>query len=84
MCCPPCLSQPQVREIVHDFYHSRYGRCFAALEALRPQLAVDIHLHDHTPALLREIRSRALVQYCAPFSAVDLGRMATAFNTSVA
>jgi COP9 signalosome complex subunit 1 len=51
-----------VRDIVHDFYNSRYATCFAALESLRPQLAVDIHLHDHVAALLREVRTRALVQ----------------------
>lgn len=48
--------------MVHDFYNSRYATCFAALEALKPQLAVDIHLHDHVKALLGEIKTRALVQ----------------------
>jgi COP9 signalosome complex subunit 1 len=52
----------QVRDMVHDFYNSRYATCFAALEALKPILAIDIHLHDHVKALLSEIKTRALVQ----------------------
>lgn len=48
--------------MVHDFYNSRYATCFAQLEALRPVLAADIHLHDHVKTLLSEIKTRALVQ----------------------
>lgn len=69
--------------MVHDFYNSRYATCFAQLEALRPVLACDVHLYDHMTALYREIRTKALVQYTAPFSNVDLSKMAAAFNTNV-
>ncbi len=51
-----------MRDIVHDFYNSRYATCFAALEALKPSLAMDIHLHDHVKGLMGEIKTRALVQ----------------------
>eukprot|EP00775_Hariotina_reticulata_P007615 gene7612-7817_t len=74
---------PEVREVIHNFYNSRYATCFTQLEALRPVLSCDIHLHDHAAALYREIRTKALVQYTAPFSSVDLTKMAAAFNTSV-
>ncbi|WIA41006.1 hypothetical protein OEZ86_004647 [Tetradesmus obliquus] len=74
---------PEVREIVNDFHNSRYATCFAALEALRPAIACDIHLHDHAAALYRQVRTKALVQYVAPFSSVDLAKMAAAFNSSV-
>lgn len=77
------LSHLQVREVVHDFYNSRYATCFAQLEALRPILACDIHLHDHLNTLYRDVRTKALVQYTAPFSSVDLTKMAVAFNTNV-
>jgi hypothetical protein len=50
--------------MVHDFYNSRYATCFAALESLKPLLAMDIHLHDHIKALMAEIKTRALVQVC--------------------
>lgn len=123
-----CLSWPQVRDLIHDFYNSRYASCLAHLAALRPALALDIHLHDHaqvrgraracaqsrpcplqasTPAasqcackgctfnspslphstttphqaLYASIRHRALVQYTAPYSSVNLAAMAQAFGT---
>lgn len=37
----------QVRDLISDFYNSRYASCLAHLAALRPALALDIHLHDH-------------------------------------
>ena len=71
---------PEVRACVEDFYNSRYSSLFDGLERLRPQLALDLHLHDHVDALYEAIRRRALVQYVEPFSAVDLRRMADAFR----
>ena len=71
---------PEVRACVQDFYNSRYSSLFDGLERLRPQLALDLHLHDHVDALYEAIRRRALVQYVEPFSAVDLRRMADAFR----
>ena len=61
-CC--VIGLLQVRDMVHDFYNSRYATCFAALESLKPLLAMDIHLHDHVKALMAEIKTRALVQVC--------------------
>ena len=29
---------PQVREAVHDFYHSKYASCLALLDKLQPDL----------------------------------------------
>ena len=71
---------PEVRTCVEDFYNSRYSSLFDGLERLRPQLALDLHLHDHVDALYDSIRRRALIQYVEPFSAVDLRRMADAFR----
>lgn len=61
VCCA-VLDPWQVRDMVHDFYNSCYATCFAALESLKPLLAMDIHLHDHVKALMAEIKTRALVQ----------------------
>ncbi|EOD29863.1 hypothetical protein EMIHUDRAFT_468481 [Emiliania huxleyi CCMP1516] len=55
---------PEAREIVHDFHSSRYASCLAALETLRRDASL----------------ANALVQYFSPFVAVDLCRMASAFN----
>jgi len=75
---------PEVRELIHDFYASRYASCLSYLEQLRPTLQLDVHLHDHWCKLYEQIRHKALIQYCYPFVSVDLAVMATAFNTSVA
>ena len=74
---------PQVREAVHDFFHSRYASCLAHLEKLRPDLLLDLHLHDHVKQLYDDVRSKALVQYFSPFATVDMSLMATAFNVTV-
>jgi len=74
---------PEVREIVHAFYNSRYASCLKALEKLKPDLLLDLHLHDHVATLYTDIRSKALVQYFSPFVTVDMTRMAEAFNTPV-
>mmetsp|Transcript_5808 Transcript_5808/g.14103 ORF Transcript_5808/g.14103 Transcript_5808/m.14103 type:complete len:431 (-) Transcript_5808:288-1580(-) len=74
---------PEVREILHDFYNSRYTSCLRQLSAIRPQLSLDMHLHKHVQFLYDAIRKHALVQYTAPFSSMDLQMMAGAFNTTV-
>ena len=49
---------PEVRELINDFYSSRYPSCLACLESMKPQLALDIHLHDHVDSLYEQIRHR--------------------------
>ncbi|CAI5525922.1 unnamed protein product [Closterium sp. Naga37s-1] len=75
---------PEVRELIYDFYASRYASCLTYLDKLRPVLELDLHLHDHVAALYQQIRQRALIQYTTPFISVDLRTMAFAFNTNVA
>jgi len=75
---------PEVREMINDFYASRYKSCLGNLEKLRPDLQLDLHLHDHVEPLYQRIRNKALIQYFSPFISVDLNAMATAFNTTVA
>eukprot|EP00899_Mesostigma_viride_P012739 jgi/Mesvir1/21466/Mv03922-RA.1 len=75
---------PDVRELIDDFYASRYASCLDYLQKLRPMLLLDIHLHDHVESLYGQIRQRALIQYVTPFTSVDLSIMADAFKTNVA
>eukprot|EP00898_Chlorokybus_atmophyticus_P005592 jgi/Chlat1/6033/Chrsp4S06328 len=75
---------PEVRELINDFYASRYAQCLGYLHKLRADLMLDIHLHDHVDAMYEQIRHRALIQYTTPFISVSLSTMATAFNTDVA
>lgn len=74
---------PEVRELVNDFYSSRYGSCLEHLEKLKPNLLLDIHLHEHLETLYKDIRHKAIIQYTLPFLSVDLNTMADAFKTSV-
>lgn len=57
---------PEVRELVNDFYTSRYTSCLKTLDQLRMQLRYDLHLCDHLHPLCAQIRSRALIQYFSP------------------
>ncbi|KAJ8510780.1 hypothetical protein OPV22_001214 [Ensete ventricosum] len=75
---------PEVRELINDFYASRYASCLEYLENLKPNLLLDIHLHDHVETLYTDIRHKAIIQYTHPFISVDLLTMAGAFKTSVA
>lgn len=75
---------PEVRELINDFYASHYASCLEYLENLKPNLLLDIHLHDHIETLYTQIRHKAIIQYTHPFISVDLHMMADAFKTSVA
>ncbi|XP_010919243.2 COP9 signalosome complex subunit 1 [Elaeis guineensis] len=75
---------PEVRELIHDFYASHYASCLEYLENLKPNLLLDIHLHDHVETLYTQIRHKAIIQYTHPFISVDLHTMASAFKTGVA
>ncbi|KAL3737730.1 hypothetical protein ACJRO7_019287 [Eucalyptus globulus] len=75
---------PEVRELINDFYSSHYASCLEYLGNLKPNLLLDIHLHDHVETLYDQIRHKALIQYTHPFVSVDLRMMANAFKTSVA
>ncbi|XP_059634118.1 COP9 signalosome complex subunit 1-like [Cornus florida] len=74
---------PEVRELIHDFYSSRYASCLDYLGRLKSNLLLDMHLHDHVETLYDEIRHKALIQYTLPFVSVDLHMMANAFKTTV-
>ncbi|RWR87611.1 COP9 signalosome complex subunit 1 [Cinnamomum micranthum f. kanehirae] len=75
---------PEVRELINDFYASRYASCLEHLENLKGNLLLDIHLHDHVETLYSQIRHKAIIQYTHPFISVDLHTMAGAFKTNVA
>ncbi|CAG9462452.1 unnamed protein product [Pedinophyceae sp. YPF-701] len=73
---------PDLREAVQDFHAARYSGALAALARLQPTLELDPHVSRHVRPLMAAIRSRALAQYCKPFAAADLRRMAQVFGTT--
>jgi len=74
---------PEVRELIKDFYSSRYASCLSHLDKIKNELLLDIHLHDHVAVLYEKIRNKALIQYFSPFVSIDLKLMASSFNTTV-
>jgi COP9 signalosome complex subunit 1 len=74
---------PDVREIIADFYHSRYSSCLALMEKIRGDLLLDMYMNPHVEKLYGMIRSKALIQYFTPFASVQMPMMAQAFSTSV-
>ncbi|KAL5058454.1 hypothetical protein RYX36_030058 [Vicia faba] len=75
---------PEVRELINNFYSSRYAVCLEYLGNLKSNLLLDIHLHSHVETLYDLIRQKALIQYTLPFVSVDLNMMANAFKTTAA
>lgn len=45
------LKHVQVREVVNDFYSSKYASCLFQLHQLQANLHLDMHLHKHADAL---------------------------------
>lgn len=76
---------PDIREMIHDFYHTRYTRCLDTMQRIRAELNLDMHLgkDEHVDVLYRLIRRKAIVQYVSPFVSADLRRMQAVFRTSM-
>jgi COP9 signalosome complex subunit 1 len=74
---------PDLRELINNFYTSRYRACLSALAKMKSNLLLDVHLHEHVEILYQKIRNKALIQYFSPFLSVDMKTMADAFNTTV-
>mmetsp|Transcript_12119 Transcript_12119/g.36945 ORF Transcript_12119/g.36945 Transcript_12119/m.36945 type:complete len:413 (+) Transcript_12119:171-1409(+) len=73
---------PEVREMILDFHNSDYKSCFNYFNKIRPDLQLDLYLSSCLAQLYESIRVKALVQYCSPFSVIDLNEMARAFEIS--
>jgi len=72
---------PVWKEIILNFYNSKYADCFNAFDAQLADLRLDMYVGDHhVDLLLKKIRDKALVQYFRPFFKVQIPSMAAAFN----
>ncbi|KAI8640945.1 26S proteasome subunit RPN7-domain-containing protein [Parasitella parasitica] len=75
--------EPMLLELIEAFYQSRYATCFELLEKYRHILRLDMYLEPHLDNLLHLVREKAMIQYCIPYSIVDMTKMAQAFNIEV-
>ncbi|KAG1663636.1 hypothetical protein FOA52_011691 [Chlamydomonas sp. UWO 241] len=73
---------PELRDLIRDFHESRYAKCLRSLDGMQAGMRLDLHLSEHLDSLYAQIRQRAVMQYVAPFTSVDLMVMAESFNTS--
>jgi COP9 signalosome complex subunit 1 len=55
--------EPQLRDVILQFYDSRYDGCLKKLEELKDNLLLDVYLAPHVRTLYAQIRNRALIQY---------------------
>lgn len=69
--------------IVSDFVLCRYSPCLHSLGDLRSVLSLDMHISPHLLHIMKTIRSRAVLQYCRPFSAIKLSTMSSLFNVDI-
>ena len=53
--------QSQVREVVYDFYCSRFASCLARLQQMLPVLRLDIFLSPHVEALYEAVNPASLL-----------------------
>jgi len=74
---------PDFKTLVHHFVDSKYGECLQCLNALKPQLMLDLHMHKFAEDVCTTISDKILIQYFTPYNSVDLRRMAQAFGNDV-
>ncbi|XP_046472824.1 COP9 signalosome complex subunit 1 isoform X1 [Neodiprion pinetum] len=75
--------EPQLRDIIFQFYNSKYASCLKLLDEIKDNILLDMYIAPHVNSLYTQIRNRALIQYFSPYLSADMRRMATAFNRTV-
>lgn len=71
--------EPHIRRAISFFCSSKYTACLEILEAYRTDYLLDLYLHQHVSTIYNRVRSKAIVQYFAPFSRVTLDSMSQTF-----
>ncbi|KAI7889904.1 26S proteasome subunit RPN7-domain-containing protein [Mucor mucedo] len=75
--------EPALHELIEAFYKSKYSLCFQLLENYKHSLKLDMYLASHLDILIQLVREKAMVQYCIPYSVVDMRKMAASFNIPI-
>ncbi|ORZ16476.1 26S proteasome subunit RPN7-domain-containing protein [Absidia repens] len=71
---------PHIREIMEHFQASEYASCFALIENYLGDWKLDLYLNKHIDTIFQCIKEKGMVQYCIPYSIIDMHKMAFAFN----
>lgn len=75
--------EPGLNELIEAFYKSKYSLCFQLLDKYKQLLKLDMYLASHLDNLVQLVREKAMVQYCIPYSVVDMRKMAASFNIPI-
>lgn len=75
--------EPQLHEMIDAFYRSKYALCSQILEKYKQMLKLDMYLEPHLETLFQLVREKAMVQYCIPYSVVDMTKMAESFSMPI-
>jgi COP9 signalosome complex subunit 1 len=75
--------EPSLNEMIDAFYRSKYALCFQLLEKYKQTLKLDMYLDCHLESLFQLVREKAMVQYCMPYSIVDMRKMASSFSIPI-
>jgi COP9 signalosome complex subunit 1 len=67
---------PEVKGLAQFYCSGQYSQLFSAMEGIRGLLSIDMHLQQHADTLFTAIKERCIAQYIAPFSVVDMRKMA--------
>ncbi|KAG1189835.1 hypothetical protein G6F36_003583 [Rhizopus arrhizus] len=75
--------EPSLYELIESFYRSKYTRCFEILNEYKQLLRLDMFMESSLDRLMQLVHEKAIVQYCTPYSNIDMRKMARAFNIDV-
>lgn len=75
---------PFLKDVIQDYYNSRFLQALQTLDENATRMRLDIHLSRHVDDVLAKIKDKMVEQYFEPFRSVKLEKMASAFgwNTS--
>ncbi|KAJ3435846.1 cop9 signalosome complex subunit [Anaeramoeba flamelloides] len=74
---------PEMRDIIYNYYESKYADFVEGLEKIKPQLLLDQYLSSHVERLYTRIREKAIIQYFSPYLTLDMKKMAKDFGTTL-
>jgi COP9 signalosome complex subunit 1 len=71
--------EPHIRRSISAFVQGKYPMCLEILGAYYTDYMLDIYLNSHFDEIVSLVRSKSIVAYFAPFSAVTIEELSRAF-----
>ena len=76
-------SVPSMRELMTDFINSDYNNFLKKLNIIKTNLYYDMYIYKHIDKLVEIISDKVIIQYCKPYTALDIKRMAYSLNKNI-